>query len=251
MLLAISGYGTNIRSSPWGVKMAGIDRGGLIATKLSDDGEWSQYDIHAGIIRKKGYIHNKHHWATPVVDQDYGVPFVNQIDGEDIRGDQDAADDTYNDCGAASALMVARYNGFGWEDTVDAVVKRHFVFNEDKPLGSVAEVVRALRGYGLEVTTSVSHDLYGTAKTIANRNLAIQLADYERIPRRKRYSKGGHLFVVKGTSDEGVTILDPYQSNNEAEIPDKMSWQEWYNLIRISQYNTAAQAIIVTSQVTG
>lgn len=255
MLVAITGYGTNIRSAPstYASKRGAIGRGGLVAKYIKSDSGWSNYDIVAGASKGVVWINDQHHRRLEIEDIYLEVPFWSQLEGVLEPGDQDAADDHNGDCGFACIKMVAEACIPDFEDSVDDLARSYLT--KVKKLAHINDIREALTKNELTNRHSLSLDAYGTVQHLKEYQAAIQLIDYERgetfvDPVPSSPYRGGHFIVVHGMDEEGVYYKNPYNWD-EKDDPNYMTWAQWIRLIGNSSYNQASQGIVVQSAILG
>ena len=152
------------------------------------------------------------------------VPFVSQI--------TPGAQEHYNDCGAACALMVLRAYNLGAELTVDQI------YNKIAPSGDQALSAGGLQSLLAATTFGVKnkwrvdlslHDLYDA---LVDRRPIIALIHYAPLVKAGLTEKAGflgaHFVVVVGMDIKNVSILDPYTtSGTERDIPVAIFRDTW------------------------
>lgn len=255
MLVAITGYGTNIRSAPSAAsaKRGVIGRGGLLAEFLSSESGWSNYNILAGASRGNAWISDYYHKKVAIEDRYLEVYFFSQLEGSDEPGDQDAADDWTGDCGFACVKMVAEAIIPDFTLSIDNIAKGYL--NKDHRLGHINDILGALRDIKIDARHSLSLDIYGVTTALLDYKAVISLVDYEAIPGRvdpyphKPYT-GGHYIVLYGMDYEGVLYKNPYLWKPDVE-DGKLTWAELIKLVASSKYNYAAQGIVIEDEIVG
>ena len=129
------------------------------------------------------------------------VPYISQIDeGRPI-----------NDCGPASALMVARAYGKAHDTSIDDLYARHKL--ADAPL-LVSTIMQLLADLGVPCHRETA-GLARLRALLDEGHPAILLVDYAPVMAANLHQfaiKGGHFVVATGYGSGYVTVHDPYQT---------------------------------------
>ena len=129
------------------------------------------------------------------------VPYISQIDeGRPI-----------NDCGPASALMVARAYGKAHDTSIDDLYARHKL--ADAPL-LVSTIMQLLADLGVPCHRETA-GLARLRALLDEGHPAILLVDYAPVMAANLHQfaiKGGHFVVATGYGPGYVTVHDPYQT---------------------------------------
>jgi hypothetical protein len=237
MLVAIRGAGTNIRDERSGEVLGTIPRGGLVASWIRDDPEWSVYQSPSALIK----LHRGWHQRVTIPSYQIPIKFVSQLGV--------GADRFTGDCGAAGLDMILG----DVSPNVDAIAAamglgqtyedRETGEKKVKKIGWIADIIRASFSLGIRVNHSSALDCYEAVLQISRERPFIQLVDYEELPvRRDQRYRGGHFIVVCGVSPEGVTYVDPYQTSLQRVV---VPWAQWSEIIGRSRYNNTTQGVVL------